>query len=350
MAPAMKPPAWWTEDLNKSRNVLVRSTLRAAGNAYGSAAKLREQMVDAYQCSKPVICIGNFTVGGAGKTPLAINVADRLSARGKSIAFLTRGYGGTVEGPHMVDPGTDTAEAIGDEAFLLAQHGPVMISADRAAGARILELVDCDVIIMDDGFQNPTLRKDLSIIVADASVDQPFGNLEVMPAGPLRAPIDWQSKHADAILVVSDEPKDVQRIREDLNFECPMFRATIKTKPVPLTMQHDAIIAFCGIGKPEKFFQTLADLELNVTAHIAFDDHHPFSDEEAAELVERSQQTGAKLLTTTKDATRIRNASNPSPMMKKLADRLSELEIELRVIEEDESRFDALIERAITAD
>src|SRR5262252_2709689 len=193
----LKTPSWWYRDKG-----LVASALAPLGVLYGRITEARAARVTPYRSRLPVICIGNFTAGGGGKTPTAIAVASLLKGLGAKPCFLTRGYGGASKGPVLVGKGMSAAEA-GDEPLLLAEHAPTMISTDRAAGAKAIETTDASVIIMDDGFQNPSLVKDLSIIVVDAASG--VGNGLMIPAGPLRAPLDWQIARADALIVIGDK-------------------------------------------------------------------------------------------------------------------------------------------------
>ena len=182
MSVLAKAPKWWDQ-----RHHPLTYLLTPLGMIYGLAVKLRFALTNPYHSTLPVICIGNFTVGGGGKTPLAIELAKLLSAKGHKPVLLTRGYGGQLKGPHLVDLSTDSAVEVGDEPLILAQHAPVVVCADRARGARFIEQMDSDVILMDDGFQNPGLHKDLSLIVIDEVAG--IGNGRIFPAGPLRAEI-----------------------------------------------------------------------------------------------------------------------------------------------------------------
>ena len=195
----LRAPFWWYR-----KPSVLASALAPLGTLYGRMAEAKTAHIEPYRSRLPVICIGNFTVGGGGKTPTAIAVAKVLKAAGERPCFLTRGYGGKSEGPILVAKGQSAAE-VGDETLLLYAHAPTVISADRAAGAKLIEGTEATVIIMDDGFQNPQLAKDFSLIVVDSSVG--LGNGLVVPAGPLRARLDKQMPSADALLLIGDAGK-----------------------------------------------------------------------------------------------------------------------------------------------
>src|SRR3990172_4856627 len=192
-------PFWWYR-----RKGALASALPPVGRLYGRLVEARAARVAPYRSLLPVICIGNFTAGGGGKTPTAIAVAALLAELSTRPAFLTRGYGGASKGPVLVAKG-QSAEEVGDEPLLLAEVAPTMVAADRAAGAVALEATEADVIVMDDGFQNPSLAKDLSLVVVDAAVG--LGNGLIMPAGPLRAPLDQQIARSNALIVIGDGSK-----------------------------------------------------------------------------------------------------------------------------------------------
>ncbi|HZJ12562.1 MAG TPA: tetraacyldisaccharide 4'-kinase, partial [Methyloceanibacter sp.] len=218
----LKTPSWWYR-----KTGVASAALSPLAALYGRVAASRLARGGAYRSRLPVICIGNFTAGGGGKTPTAIAVASLLKAMGKSPAFLTRGYGGTAKGVVRVS-GQD-AEAVGDEPLLLAAIAPTFVSADRVAGAKAIEETDADVIVMDDGFQNPSLAKDLSLIVVDAASG--LGNGLLIPAGPLRAPLEAQFARADALLVIGEGKKADALIAAFDSAGKPVLRAKIAPAP-----------------------------------------------------------------------------------------------------------------------
>ena len=192
----LEPPSWWYSERIPSAawGLLPVSAL------YGAAVQKRFRDAKPYRCKLPVICVGNFTMGGAGKTPVALKLAALLRERGIRPGFLTRGYGGSERGPYLVNAASDGAARVGDEPLLLAEAAPTVVSRDRPAGARLLETLAVDAIIMDDGFQNPSLAKDFSLVVIDAAAG--LGSGRVFPLGPLRAPLAFQAGMADAILLL----------------------------------------------------------------------------------------------------------------------------------------------------
>lgn len=268
--------------------------------------------------SCPVICVGNLVAGGAGKTPTSIFIAGELKALGYRPVFLTRGYGGTVTGPVVVDLAHHTAQEIGDEAPLLARHAPVIVSHDRNAGAK-LAAQHGDVIVMDDGLQNPSLEKDCSIAVIDDV--QGIGNARIIPAGPLRAPLSVQMEKVDLCLLIGDGGKGFAAISQ---FSKPCFHATLQPDPTQIAyLQSAPVMAFAGIGRPEKFFHTLEHNGITVVKSVSFPDHHPYRPAELEQLIAEAKRDALVLVTTAKDAVRI-HANAPD-----LANQISVLEVNL---------------------
>jgi tetraacyldisaccharide 4'-kinase len=251
----------------------------------------------------PVICIGNFTAGGAGKTPAAIAVAQIALRAGERPIFLTRGYGGVIKGPHLVDPSHDKAQTVGDEPLLLARVALTIVSADRAEGARLAERQDASLIIMDDGFQNPGLAKSASLIVIDGSLG--LGNEHVLPAGPLRANLGFQLAQADGIILVG-EGKAKTRIHA-LAHEAslPILSARIVPQSDCAWLRDKPLVAFSGIGNPDKFFRMVESLDGELIARAPYRDHHPYTGQDALKLLELARRHGAQLVTTEKDLVRI---------------------------------------------
>src|SRR3990170_1173911 len=220
----LEAPFWWY------RRGVLASALAPAGRLYGRVTEARAARVEPYRSRLPVICIGNFTAGGGGKTPTAIAVAEVLKGAGERPCFLTRGYGGKAQGPVLVAEGQSAAE-VGDETLLLQAHAPTVVSADRAAGARLIEGTDATVIVMDDGFQNPQLVKDFSLIVVDAATG--LGNGLVMPAGPLRAPLDKQMPRADALLLIGEGCKGAPLAKSFEAASKPVLKARMTPRGDP---------------------------------------------------------------------------------------------------------------------
>ena len=222
----LEPPSWWYQP-----NVTtIARLLEPAGSIVAAAARRRFEQAKPYRSSVPVICIGNLTAGGAGKTPLAICIGTLLSAARRNPGFLTRGYGGTESGPHIVDLGRDNAMTVGDEALLLARRAGTVVARDRAAGARALEAMGVDIIVMDDGLQNPGLAKQLSIAVLDPR--RLIGNGLVMPAGPLRADLQSQLRRTDALVVLCGQGEPMPGLPPALrSFPGPVLRAELCADP-----------------------------------------------------------------------------------------------------------------------
>jgi tetraacyldisaccharide 4'-kinase len=250
----------------------------------------------------PVLCVGNFIAGGAGKTPTAIALAGAIARRGLRPGFLTRGYGGRVEGPAVVDAKLHSAEDVGDEPILLAAVAPTVVSADRAAGAALLVERGCNFVIMDDGFQNPGLAKDFSLVVVDSG--RGIGNGWTIPAGPLRAPLRVQLLKADAVLVIGAKSGADRVIRETARSGRPVHLARTRVLN-PRQWKNRKVVAFTGIADPSKFFESLEAAGAELVARCPFPDHHFFTQEEARELLALADSSGAELVTTAKDRARL---------------------------------------------
>jgi tetraacyldisaccharide 4'-kinase len=245
----------------------------------------------------PVICCGNVTVGGTGKTTLALDLGARLAARGLAVHFLLRGYGGTARGPHLVAAG-DAVEAVGDEALLLAAVAPTWTGADRAASARTAAAAGAQLLVMDDGLQNPGLHKDLSLLVVDGAVG--FGNGRVLPAGPLREPVaSGAARCQAAVLIGADATGAVNGL------PCPVLRAALRPGPEIAAYVGRRALAFAGIGRPEKFFGMMAEAGVVVTHAMPFPDHHQYSQAELRLVFETAARLEAVPVTTPKDAVRL---------------------------------------------
>lgn len=289
------PDFWWRPP------GLIAALLAPLGMIYG-AVTLRRMARPGAPAPVPVVCIGNFTAGGAGKTPVAIAVTGRLGALGHRPAFLTRGYGAKVRQPLLVDPARHDAGAVGDEALLLARHAPVIVSPDRAAGARLAAETGADVIVMDDGLQNPSLAKQLSIAVIDGGAG--FGNGHCMPAGPLRAPVAGQAPYVDRLITIGPGGAAAQALAAGTGL--PLLHAALMPDPeAAAALSGHRLLAFAGIGRPGKFFETLTGLGLEPAMVRAFADHHVYTPAEIGELVEAARSRGLLLVTTEKDMARL---------------------------------------------
>jgi tetraacyldisaccharide 4'-kinase len=250
-----------------------------------------------WRAAVPVICCGNVTVGGAGKTTLALDLGARLSARGHLVHFLLRGYRGVVRGPHRVTAG-DTATMVGDEALLLAAVAPTWIGADRAASARAAVAAGAQVLVLDDGLQNPGLHKDLSLLVVDGASG--FGNGRVLPAGPLREPVAAGAARCHAAVLIGPDVAGVTAV-----LTLPVLRADVCPGPEVAAFVGRRVLAFAGIARPEKFFSMLAEAGAVVAGTISFPDHHPFSQAALRRVTGEAARIGAVPVTTPKDAVRL---------------------------------------------
>jgi tetraacyldisaccharide 4'-kinase len=247
----------------------------------------------------PVICCGNVTVGGAGKTTLALDLAVRLAAQGRAVHVLLRGYGGSGRGTHRVVPG-DTAETVGDEALLLAKVAPTWTGGDRAAGARAAVAAGAKVLVMDDGLQNPTLHKDLSLLVVDGATG--FGNGRVLPAGPLREPVAAGAARCQAaVLIGSDRAGAAAALPAGF----PVLRARLVPGAEAAELAGRKVLAFAGIASPGKFFTTLREAGAVLAEAACFPDHHRYTERELRHLLEQAERLGAVPATTPKDAVRL---------------------------------------------
>lgn len=285
---------------------IVTRLLAPISAIWGRIAGRRMRRAPSGRVRIPVIAVGNFTVGGAGKTPTVAALVERLAARGKRPVVVTRGYGGRETGPVIVDPGRHDARAVGDEALLHARLTTTIVARDRLAGAREAERIGADVVVLDDGFQNPRLSKDLALVVIDRAAG--IGNGRVMPAGPLRATLDVQLGRASAVLII-DSGEGTHPSTEDLAARVaalgkPVLGARIAPRDAQ-RLQGRRVIGFAGIGRPGKFAATLAATGAMLVDFVPFGDHHPFTCQEAEDLLQRAAAADAELVTTAKDAARL---------------------------------------------
>ena len=296
----MKAPRFWMAP----RRTLLAAALSPIGVLYGRATA-RRMARPGVRAGAPVICVGNFVAGGAGKTPAALALGRMLIADRRSVAFLSRGYGGEKRDllPVVVDPSRHDAGAVGDEPLLLARIAPTFVGADRAWSARLAVHAGADVVVMDDGLQNSTLEKDLVFAVVDGETG--FGNGLCVPAGPLRAPLDVQARQVAALIVVGGGERAVEAIRLAVPGK-PLFRAGLEPDALaaaPLIGRE--VVAFCGIARPEKFYATLRRVGAQIVAARGFADHHRFTEREFRQLSDLAARRGALLVTTEKDFVRL---------------------------------------------
>lgn len=292
----MRPPKFWSN--SPSRPGVAAHLLGPFSAIVGAVARRRIARSPAYAPQIPVICVGNLVVGGAGKTPTVLALCERLSARGLSPHVISRGYGGRAAGGHLVDPDRDSPSMVGDEPLLLAAHAPTWVGRDRVASAKAAEDAGADILIMDDGFQNPSLAKDLSLVVVDAATG--YGNGRLLPAGPLREPLDQGFARADAAVIVGDPAPSAPQPWTPSGL--PRLQARIAPRPTGLPLAGAPVVAFAGIGRPQKFFETLKGMGARVLDAIALPDHHRYDDKLLKRLELRAASLGAMLVTTEKDA------------------------------------------------
>jgi tetraacyldisaccharide 4'-kinase len=296
----MRAPDFW------QRRGLLPALLAPLGALYGTSVAFKARHAKPFDAGIPVLCVGNLTAGGSGKTPIAIAIAEALRAKGHKPYFLTRGYGGSERGPAQVSRAHSAAQ-MGDEALLLARAAPTVVARDRAAGARLAIEKGATVLIMDDGHQNFTLRKNLSLVVVDAQ--SCFGNGYQIPAGPLREPVAQGLARADAVILVGEGSPDLQ------GFAGTVLRAHLKVEAAAFAGK--PVFAFAGIGRPEKFVTSLEDGGVLVTGSCFFADHHPYSNDEITQLKAVAGETA--LVTTEKDFVRLTTAQREGIRMIKAA-------------------------------
>lgn len=302
--------------------------------------RLRWSISRPYRSRLPVVCIGNPTAGGAGKTPAAMAIAELLKEQGQQPVFLTRGYGGIERGPRLVDSIRDTAAQVGDEPLLLAEVAPAIVSADRAEGARFAEALDGTVIVMDDGFHNPSLVKDLSILVVDGMLG--IGNGQIIPAGPLRASLSFQLARAQALIVVGAGGGEQEIAARALARSVPVLRAQLVPKGETQWLQATPLFAFAGIAHPEKFFRMLERQGATLAGQAAFPDHHRFTAADARKLLALAAEAGAELVTTEKDRVRLAGSERE---LGTLREATRALPVVMKF--EDEAAVAALLETAV---
>jgi tetraacyldisaccharide 4'-kinase len=320
-----EPGFWWRQQS------VAGMLLAPVGAAYGAvAARLMATTGD--RAAVPVICVGNLTLGGSGKTPTAIAIARSLAAAGEKPFMLTRGYGGTQSGPLHVDLKRHRARDVGDEPLLLARVAPTIVSSDRVLGARVAHASGATVVVMDDGLQNPSLHKNLALAVIDGR--RGVGNGLVFPAGPLRAPLARQLGHIHAVLVIDESPAASPLITAAQERKLPVFRGKLAPDPASIeALRGRKILAFAGIGDPEKFFATLTIAGIEAPVRRGFADHHRYSVSEAQSLIADAERDGLTLLTTEKDLARL----NGEAGLAVLAAKTQALPVTLRL--DDEAAF-----------
>jgi tetraacyldisaccharide 4'-kinase len=329
------PPFWWEKPDWRAW------ALWPVAAIYGAVARKRLLNAPREKVDAPVLCVGNLTVGGSGKTPVAIALAHQAVAMGLKPGILSRGHGGSVAGdPHLVDAHHDIARHVGDEPLLLARAAPVAVSADRAAGARLLIDVGCNFLIMDDGFQSARVHIDHALIVVDAR--RGIGNGYTIPAGPMRAALVDQMRHADGVLKVGEGHGADVVLRQAARAGRPFHEAWTRPAP-PDGIAGKRCLAFAGIGEPQKFFDTVAAVGGTVEIARSFGDHHFYSDFDAQDLLETADAHGLEIVTTAKDAVRLDHASEVLSTLRKRA-RIIEIETVFEVAHTPRAIIEAALE------
>jgi tetraacyldisaccharide 4'-kinase len=333
MRPPQAPDFWWR------KNSVAGWALSPVGALYGHFAGERMQ-ASGVSIDAPVLCVGNLVMGGAGKTPTAIEIANVCRKLRLNPGFLTRGYRGREPGPLVVSPDVHTSRDVGDEALLLAQYAPTVVSVDRPSGAKLLASLGADVVVMDDGFQNPSLTKDLALVVVDA--ERGTGNGFVFPAGPLRAPIAAQVRIADAMVVLG-EGNGGTSIRMAARAGLPILRGRIESVR-RRGLKRRPYLAYAGIATPKKFYAALAAAGAHVAFSMDFPDHHQFTDAECQAILTEAKNRDVVPITTEKDRVRLIGAGDAA---ERLAAASETFPVCVRF--EEPRRITALISDAVAA-
>lgn len=296
----IKTPKFWYRPQSSSAP-LIEQLLTPFSALYriGQNMNLNTQQTKSVEI--PVICIGNITAGGSGKTPTIIALHKLLIKHGlfKSPYFLSRGYGGSESQTRCIEV-HDDAKFVGDEPLLLASHSKTIISVNRYYGAKMMHDLGADCVLMDDGFQNTSLQKDISLLVIDGKTG--FGNRKLIPSGPLREPIDAAFQRAQAVLIIGEDKTNVTSL---IPAHMTVLKASIQVQDNLVLKKEQPYIAFAGLGHPQKFYDTLKQSDMNIVTFHEFADHHPYSQKDINALLYEAKQANAMLLTTEKDYQRI---------------------------------------------
>ncbi|WP_454848358.1 tetraacyldisaccharide 4'-kinase [Rhizobium binxianense] len=329
------PPFWWRKADWRAWALLPFSFL------YGRIAGYRMAHARRVSVPVPVICVGNFTVGGAGKTPTALAIARAAAKKGLKPGFLSRGYGGSLDVTTVVDPAHHRAVAVGDEPLLLAREALTVVSRRRAEGARRLVREGADLIIMDDGFQSARLAIDYALLVIDAT--RGIGNGHIVPGGPVRAPIRQQLRYATALLKVGDGNAADRIVRMAARAAKPYFIASLKVSG-DNDLAGRKVLAFAGIADPEKFYRTVEGLGADIAVSKSFGDHEHLTDDEIDDILATAEQGGLQIVTTAKDFVRLAGHHGKA---ERLAEKCRVIEVEMAFA--DPLAPNLIIDRAVEA-
>lgn len=294
----MQAPKFW----HNTKPSLLSYLLWPVAFLYQKLYQRRLNTIKPTRGNMPVLCIGNVTAGGAGKTPVCIELAKHLMAKGKKVVFLSRGYKGKLTGPIQVNTAKHSYRDVGDEPLLLAGTAPTVISKKRDKGLALAAYLGADIVIMDDGMQNPTVYKDRSLLVIDGKVGT--GNGCTLPAGPLREPLAHALSRVQGVIIMGDDSRNLMESILQIAPHMPVTHAHLEANCNGL-YEREKVVAFAGIGRPSKFFETVETLGYDVVHQLPYADHHPYSPSDIDHLRQLAEKHNARLITTAKDKTRL---------------------------------------------